>query len=98
MYKIWQLNDAQDRLIELLQLCIQEPQIVCDEDNPVAAVIGINLFKDLMKLQNCQHRPTIAELLDELSEIQADEPIDIEVPARQERCNPIIEVADELSM
>jgi len=98
MYKRWQLNDAQDRLIELLQSGIQEPQIVCDENNPVAAIISINLFKELMEHRNRQHRPTIAELLDELSEIQAREPVDVEIPERQDRPNPIIEVADELSM
>jgi len=96
--KTWQLNDAQDRFIELLQSCVQEPQIVCDQENPIAVIVDIALFKELMELMSSsnevkdrkrQHRPTISELLDELSEIQTHEPVDIEIPTRQDRPNPI---------
>ena len=96
--KTWKLNEAQSRLIELLQSCIQEPQIVCDQDKPLAVVVDITLFKELMELRQGQHRPTISELLDELSDIKRYESVDIEIPGRQDRSNPMIEVTNEVSM
>jgi hypothetical protein len=54
----------------------------------VAALVDIGLFKELIAFQQ---RPTIAELLAELREIQAEDPIELDLPARQDRPNPLLE-------
>ena len=53
-------------------------------------------IKELAYLRFHQHRPTIAELLDELSEIHKFEKVEIEAPIRQDRPNEMIGMADEL--
>jgi len=85
----WTLNDAKDRLSEVLRLSVQEPQILYDQKKPVGVVVNIDFFNDLMNLRNHQYRPTMAELLDELSEIHKVEPIEIEIPKTGHHTNPI---------
>lgn len=49
-----------------------------------------------MNLRTRQTRPTIAALLDELSEIHKSEAVEIETPIRQDRLNPMFELIDEM--
>jgi prevent-host-death family protein len=86
--KTWTINDAQSHFIEVLESSTQEPQIIAADGEPVAALVDIGLFKELIAFQQ---RPTIAELLAELREIQAEDPIELDLPARQDRPNPLLE-------
>lgn len=49
-----------------------------------------------MNICTRQTRPTIAALLDELSEIHKSEAVEIETPIRQDRLNPMFELIDEM--
>ncbi len=89
----WTLNDAQDRFVDILQYCAGEPQIFYQHDQPVAALVDIAFFEELMALKQLEQHPTIAELLAELSEIQASEAVEFQIPARTDRSNPLVEVA-----
>jgi len=40
-------------------------------------------------------KPTMAELLAQLHEINKLEPVEIEIPARKDRPNPLLEMPDE---
>jgi prevent-host-death family protein len=86
--KTWTVNDAQSNFIEVLKSSFQEPQIIAAEGEPVAVLVDINLFNEFV---TSQQRPTIAELLEELSQIQAEEPIEIDLPERHDRPNPLFE-------
>lgn len=86
--KTWTVNDAQSNFIEVLKSSSQEPQIIAAEGEPVAVLVDINLFNEFV---TSQQRPTIAELLEELSHIQAEEPIEIDLPERFDRPNPLSE-------
>ena len=96
--RTWTLSDAKDRLLEIFRLCIKEPQIVYDQNQSIGVVVDVNFFNELMNLRTRQYRSTIAELLDELSEIHKIETVEIDVPPRQDRPNAMTEVADELSL
>ncbi len=91
----WTLNDAQDRFADILRYCAGEPQVFYKHDQPVAVLVDIAFFKELMALKQ---RPTMAELLAELNEIQTSEPIEFQIPARVDRSNPLVEVADEFPL
>jgi len=41
-------------------------------------------------------KPTMAELLAQLHEINKLEPVEIEIPARKDRPNPLLEMPDQL--
>jgi len=86
--KTWTVNDAQSHFTEILISSAQEPQIIADDGEPVAALVDIALFNELMAFQQ---RPTIAELLAELNGLQAEDPIEFDLPDRQDRPNPLLE-------
>jgi prevent-host-death family protein len=86
--KTWTINDAQNHFFEILESSAQEPQIIAAHGEPVAALVDIGLFNELIAFQQ---RPTIAELLAELNEIQVEDPIELELPDRQDRPNPLLE-------
>ena len=96
--RTWTVTDAKDRFTEIMLACLQEPQVVYDQNKPVSVVVDINLFNQLMNLRARQARPTIAELLDELSEIHKAEAVEIEVPTRHDRPNAMLELSDEVSL
>jgi hypothetical protein len=90
--RTWTVVDAKDRFAEIMRACLQEPQVVYDQNKPVSVLVDFNLFTHLMNLRARQARPTIAELLDELSEIHKSEAVEIETPIRQDRLNAMLEM------
>lgn len=83
----WQLKDAQKRLPTLLEFCIAEPQIICDDEHAVGVIVDLALFQDMYSLWMSQKQPTIDDLLNELDEIKLHEPIEIEISPRTNRFN-----------
>ena len=96
--KSWKLHDAKNHFTELVQFCIEEPQLVCEQNIPRAVVIDIKLFKELTESQLRQKSPTIGQLLEELQEIKTLEPIDITIPERQDRGHVMNEVINGISV
>jgi hypothetical protein len=96
--KTWTLTDAQKQLIDIVEASSQEPQILATHGHPIAAVIDFTLFNELIVFQQTQQRPTIAELIEELREIQQQESIELEIPDRQDRPNSLVEMSDELCL
>ena len=96
--KKWKISEAKAKFTDLLISCKKDPQIICNRENPVSAVINIALFEELMKLRKSQQRPTIAQLLSELEAINESEPLEIEVPPRQNRPNPFEGSTDEMAL
>lgn len=85
----WSTREAQARLFDVIRACTDEPQLLCDQDEPVAALVDIRLFRRLMALK--QQAPTMADLLAELESIQAKDPVELEIPARADRPNALLE-------
>ncbi len=88
--QMWTLNDAQDRFADILQYCAGEPQVFYKHDRPVAVLVDIAFFKELIEFKQLESRPTMAELLAELNEIQTSEPIEFQIPSRANRSNSLI--------
>ena len=88
--KTWTIDDAQSRFSEVLESSTQEPQIIAANGEPVAALVDIGLFNDFISFQ---HRPTVAELLTELRDIQTQTPVELDQSIRKDRPNPLLEQA-----
>ncbi len=86
--KTWTINDVQNHFGEVLESSSREPQIIASDGEPVAALVDIDLFNEFITFQQ---RPTIAELLAELHEIQTENPVELDLPNRQDRPNPLLE-------
>lgn len=89
--KTWELEKAKKRFKEILNSCVQEPQMICNQSEPIGVIIDVKFYIQLLNHWRRQNNPTISELLDELAEIKLQESIDIEIPSRQDRPNPIFE-------
>jgi len=87
--KTWELEKAKKEFKEILNSCVQEPQMICNKTKPVGVVIDVQFYIQLVNHWKRQTNPTIAALLDELAEIKLQEPVDIEIPSRQDRPNSI---------
>ena len=61
-------------------------------------MINTHLFEELMELRKKHQKPTIAQLLAELETIKKAKPLQIEIPARQNRPNPFEENFDEMAL
>lgn len=85
----WKVADAKARFSEVIHAAAKEPQIVCCRARAEAAIIGMPLFEELTGVSDKRQRPSIAELLSELREIQRLEPAELELPARVDRANPM---------
>lgn len=78
--KTWKIRDAEEHFSEMLHNSMQEPQMVIEQDTPLAVVIDINAYRNFVNAASSQYRPTISQLLDELHRIQEIEAIEIEIP------------------
>jgi len=88
--KTWTIDDAQSHFTEVLESSTQEPQIIAANGEPIAALVDIDLFNDFISFQ---HRPSIAELLTELRDLQTQTPVELTPSDRKDRPNPLLEQA-----
>ncbi len=94
----WKISEAKAKLTALLTSCIKEPQIICNREKPVAAVINVKLFEELMQIKKEKKRPSIAELLDELRSIREIETAEIVISDRKDRSNPMETAKNEMAL
>ncbi len=96
--KTWKIDEVKDHFAEILSYCCQEPQLVCEKNDPVAVILNIRLFKELIDQHSRKKRPTIQQLLDEMQTIAQEDFFEIDIPKRSDRVNSAERVLDELSV
>lgn len=95
----WKISEAKAKFTTLLGSCQKGPQIICNRERPpVAVLIDVKLFDEVMEPRKTQQKPFIAELLEELQSNQQSEISEIEIPLRQDRPNPIGKESDEMAL
>jgi prevent-host-death family protein len=92
--KTWTLREAQKQFINLVESCSEEPQILSTHGQPVAAIVDIELFHEFWSFFQTRKRPTIAELIKELRDIQQEKDVELELPKRQDSPNPLLEMSN----
>jgi prevent-host-death family protein len=86
--KEWKISEAKARLSEVVSSCAEEPQVLYNRKKPVAALIGMAEYEAFLAYKKAQQKPTMAELLDELREINKVEEDFGELPPRINRPGP----------
>ncbi len=94
----WKISEAKARIAVLLQSCETEPQIICNRDKPVGAVINMDLFEELMEYRKQKETPTVMQLLRELDTIKEAEQSELKIPSRTNRPTPFEESANEMAL
>ena len=94
--KAWKIIEAKDHFAEMLNYCYQEPQLVYEKNDPVAVMVNIKVFKELVGQHHRGGGPTIQQLLNEIQTIVHEDPFEINLPKRSDRFNSTERVLDEL--
>ena len=96
--KAWKINEVKDHFTEIMSYCYQEPQLVYEKNDPVAVIVNIRLFKELVSQQEWKKRPTIRQLLNDIQVIVQEDSFEIDIPKRSDRFNYSEKVSDEISV
>lgn len=78
----WKLDEAQQKLPEVIDAIASEPQLIFKEEKLVAAIIEPKLFQNFLAWHQQQQVPSLADAFVELRQICAEENYTLETPAR----------------
>ena len=93
--KDWKISEAKARLSEVVSHCVDEPQVLYNRKKPVAALIDMEEYEQFLEYKKSTKKKTMAELLDELREINKHEPEMDELPPRNDRPMPDFDDLDD---
>lgn len=88
---IWTIEEAQQKLNELINAASLEPQMIYNQEQPVAAIVEAELFQEFLNWRNLQQKPSMADAFAQLRQICSEENYTLEIPERQDRSNPFID-------
>ncbi|GAA6616019.1 type II toxin-antitoxin system Phd/YefM family antitoxin [Scytonema sp. NUACC26] len=87
----WKLEEAKQKFSELIDAVVEEPQLIYDRNQLVAAVVKADVFQEFLLWQQQRQKPSLADAFTELRGICAEENYHLEVPPRHDRSNPFVE-------
>ncbi|KST66750.1 hypothetical protein [Mastigocoleus testarum] len=88
---VWTIEEAQQKLNELINAASLEPQMIYNQEQPIAAIVEAQLFQEFLNWRNLQKKSSIADAFAQLREICSEENYTLEIPERQDRSNPFID-------
>ncbi len=77
----WKLNEAQQKLPEVIDAMANEPQLIFDRDKLVAVLVEPKLFQEFLAWHQQQKTSSLANAFTELRQICAEENYILEIPA-----------------
>ena len=93
----WKIAQAKQRFSEVVRRAAVEPQLICNRERVVAAVIDPGSAERLRSIVEREGRETIAEAFDAFREVAARERYGLKIPPRKNRRNPFPHGLDRLS-
>ncbi|WP_414579377.1 prevent-host-death protein [Anabaena sp. CCY 9402-a] len=78
----WKLDEAQQKLPEVIDAITSEPQLIFKQDKLVAAIIEPKLFQAFLAWYHQQKVSSLADAFVELRQLCAEENYILETPAR----------------
>jgi prevent-host-death family protein len=87
----WKLARAKQCFSEVIRRANDEPQIILNRENPVAAVISASELAAFAAWKRAQKKRSIVERLADAQRICREEGYEFEAPLREDRANPLIE-------
>jgi hypothetical protein len=94
----WKIEEAQQKLSELIKAAVSEPQLIYNQDKLVAAIVEAELFQDFLAWQQQQRQPFLAASFTQLRQLCAEENYTLEIPSREDRLNPFIDSFSDISL
>ncbi|BAY26582.1 prevent-host-death family protein [Calothrix sp. NIES-2100] len=78
----WKLDEAQQKLPEVIDAIALEPQLIFKQDKLVAAIVEPKLFQEFLAWHQQQKASSLADAFTELRQLCAEENYILETPAR----------------
>jgi prevent-host-death family protein len=91
----WTVSQAKQHFSEVVRAAAQEPQVVVNRGRPVAVVVEPKRFEEYEQARAKGRRPSLAEAVEELRRICAEDNWELEVPPRTDRPNAFVEALEE---
>jgi antitoxin (DNA-binding transcriptional repressor) of toxin-antitoxin stability system len=93
----WKIGQAKQRFSEVIRRAAVEPQLICNRERVVAAVIDVGSADRLRTILEREGQRTLAEAFDVLREVAAGERYTLKIPPRRNRRNTFPPVLDRPS-
>jgi hypothetical protein len=87
----WKIEEAEQKLSELINAAVTEPQLIYNQEKLLVAVVEAELFQDFLAWQQQQRKPSIADAFNRLRQLCAEENYTLEIPPRKDRLNPFVD-------
>jgi prevent-host-death family protein len=94
----WNIAQAKQRFSEVVKQAAEEPQLIYNRNQPVAAVIGAEEFAAFEEWRKARSKPrTLADEFEELRQLMRAEGFEggLELPPRSDRPNAFVEMLEE---
>ena len=84
----WTIEEAQEKLTELINAASSEPQLIYDREQAVVAIVEAELFQEFLIWHQQRQKPPLTDAFAQLRQLCDEENYQIEIPERQNRSNP----------
>jgi len=81
----WKIAEAKQKFSELIHSTLKEPQLIYNRDRLVAVMIKAAEYQEFLTWRESQIQTSMAESLQELQNLCAEDNYTLFVPARQNR-------------
>ena len=93
----WKIAQAKQRFSEVVRRAAAEPQLICNRERVVAAVIDVASAERLRSIMEHESQDSIAEAFSAFREMVAHERYGLKIPRRKNRRNVFPDALDRLS-
>jgi hypothetical protein len=87
----WKIEEAQQKLSELINAAVTEPQLIYNQEKLLVAVVEAELFQDFLAWQQQQRQSSLAASFIQLRQLCEEENYALEIPPREDRFNPFVD-------
>ncbi len=88
---VWTIEEAQQKLTELINAASLEPQLIYNQEQPVVAIVEAELFQEFLSWHQQRQKPPLADTFTQLRQICDQENYQMEIDERRNRSNPFID-------
>jgi antitoxin (DNA-binding transcriptional repressor) of toxin-antitoxin stability system len=91
----WKIAEAKQKISEVVRAAEDEPQWIYHRDRLVTAVVPPDSLQEFLDWKAQTKRPTMAEALEQVRRICAEENYALQIPPRSNRPNPFADALDD---
>jgi len=88
---VWTIEEAQQKLTELINAASLEPQLIYNQEQPVVAIVEAELFQEFLSWHQQRQKTSLTDTFTQLRQICDEENYQIEIDERRNRSNPFID-------